>query len=119
EFQMLYPQNVTTCLLHKHDVNKDSSNRNAKKDEAKTMRPEPYTRTYRPLKNVASNLGRVEQVSEFEYDLFIRPDTCNPRFRVWFNFTVENVKESQPYVVEVPYFYIIVYNVYSDWKCYG
>jgi hypothetical protein len=37
----------------------------------------------------------VDQVSEFEYDLFIRPDTCNPRFRVWFNFTVENVKESQ------------------------
>ncbi|NXT51843.1 CBPC6 carboxypeptidase, partial [Pluvianellus socialis] len=32
---------------------------------------------------------------KFEYDLFIRPDTCNPRFRVWFNFTVENVKESQ------------------------
>ncbi|KAF4797175.1 cytosolic carboxypeptidase 6-like protein [Turdus rufiventris] len=41
------------------------------------------------------NLGRVDQVTEFEYDLFIRPDTCNPRFRVWFNFTVENVKESQ------------------------
>lgn len=37
----------------------------------------------------------MDQVSEFEYDLFIRPDTCNPRFRVWFNFTVENVKESQ------------------------
>ncbi|XP_072863413.1 BEN domain-containing protein 5 isoform X1 [Chlorocebus sabaeus] len=43
----------------------------------------------------SGNLGRVDQVSEFEYDLFIRPDTCNPRFRVWFNFTVENVKESQ------------------------
>uniref|UniRef100_A0A5F9C712 Cytosolic carboxypeptidase N-terminal domain-containing protein n=1 Tax=Oryctolagus cuniculus TaxID=9986 RepID=A0A5F9C712_RABIT len=44
---------------------------------------------------VEGNLGRVDQVSEFEYDLFIRPDTCNPRFRVWFNFTVENVRESQ------------------------
>nr|BAB31863.1 unnamed protein product [Mus musculus] len=43
----------------------------------------------------SGNLGRVEQVSDFEYDLFIRPDTCNPRFRVWFNFTVENVKELQ------------------------
>ncbi|RMC08668.1 hypothetical protein DUI87_14916 [Hirundo rustica rustica] len=43
----------------------------------------------------AGNLGRVDHVTEFEYDLFIRPDTCNPRFRVWFNFTVENVKESQ------------------------
>ncbi|XP_072788593.1 BEN domain-containing protein 5 isoform X8 [Taeniopygia guttata] len=43
----------------------------------------------------SGNLGRVDHVTEFEYDLFIRPDTCNPRFRVWFNFTVENVKESQ------------------------
>ena len=41
------------------------------------------------------NLGRVDYITEFEYDLFIRPDTCNPRFRVWFNFTVENVKSEQ------------------------
>ncbi|CAG7722875.1 unnamed protein product [Allacma fusca] len=26
------------------------------------------------------NLGRVDFISEFEYDLFIRPDTCNPRY---------------------------------------
>ena len=25
------------------------------------------------------NLGRVDYVSHFEYDLFVRPDTCNPR----------------------------------------
>uniref|UniRef100_A0A8D0H3D0 Cytosolic carboxypeptidase N-terminal domain-containing protein n=1 Tax=Sphenodon punctatus TaxID=8508 RepID=A0A8D0H3D0_SPHPU len=43
----------------------------------------------------SGNLGRVDHITVFEYDLFIRPDTCNPRFRVWFNFTVENVKESQ------------------------
>ncbi|NXF33682.1 CBPC6 carboxypeptidase, partial [Nyctibius bracteatus] len=43
----------------------------------------------------SGNLGRVDYITEFEYDLFIRPDTCNPRFRVWFNFTVENIKESQ------------------------
>uniref|UniRef100_A0A803TQ19 Cytosolic carboxypeptidase N-terminal domain-containing protein n=1 Tax=Anolis carolinensis TaxID=28377 RepID=A0A803TQ19_ANOCA len=43
----------------------------------------------------SGNLGRVDHITEFEYDLFIRPDTCNQRFRVWFNFTVENVKESQ------------------------
>nr|XP_006004083.1 PREDICTED: cytosolic carboxypeptidase 6-like [Latimeria chalumnae] len=43
----------------------------------------------------SGNLGRVDYITEFEFDLFIRPDTCNPRFRVWFNFTVENVKESQ------------------------
>ena len=41
------------------------------------------------------NLGRVDYISEFEYDLFIRPDTCNARFRIWFNFTVENVKQEQ------------------------
>ncbi|KAM4022840.1 cytosolic carboxypeptidase 6-like isoform 4-T4 [Anomaloglossus baeobatrachus] len=43
----------------------------------------------------SGNLGRVDYISDFEYDLFIRPDTCNPRFRVWFNFTVENTKENQ------------------------
>ncbi|XP_059110698.1 cytosolic carboxypeptidase 6 isoform X8 [Peromyscus eremicus] len=49
----------------------------------------------------SGNLGRVEQVCEFEYDLFIRPDTCNPRFRVWFNFTVENVKDSQRVIFNI------------------
>ncbi|XP_064521336.1 BEN domain-containing protein 5 isoform X4 [Pseudopipra pipra] len=49
----------------------------------------------------SGNLGRVAHVTEFEYDLFIRPDTCNPRFRVWFNFTVENVKESQRVIFNV------------------
>ncbi|KAA0714228.1 Cytosolic carboxypeptidase 6 [Triplophysa tibetana] len=44
----------------------------------------------------SGNLGRVDYITEFEFDLFIRPDTCNPRFRVWFNFTVENVRETQP-----------------------
>ncbi|XP_035997132.1 cytosolic carboxypeptidase 6 isoform X1 [Fundulus heteroclitus] len=43
----------------------------------------------------SGNLGRVDYISDFEFDLFIRPDTCNPRFRVWFNFTVENVRETQ------------------------
>lgn len=43
----------------------------------------------------AGNLGRVDYINDFEFDLFIRPDTCNPRFRVWFNFTVENVRETQ------------------------
>nr|CAD7456842.1 unnamed protein product [Timema tahoe] len=38
------------------------------------------------------NLGRVDLISEFEYDLFIRPDTCNPRFRIWFNFIVDNIR---------------------------
>lgn len=41
------------------------------------------------------NLGRADLVGEFEYDLFLRPDTCNPRYRFWFNFTVDNVKQDQ------------------------
>lgn len=41
------------------------------------------------------NLGRADLVGEFEYDLFLRPDTCNPRYRFWFNFTVDNVKLDQ------------------------
>lgn len=41
------------------------------------------------------NLGRVDFISEFEYDLFIRPDTCNPRYRMWFNFVVDNVRADQ------------------------
>ncbi|XP_038616552.1 BEN domain-containing protein 5 isoform X3 [Tachyglossus aculeatus] len=49
----------------------------------------------------SGNLGRVDHVSEFEYDLFIRPDTCNPRFRVWFNFTVENVKVAQRVIFNI------------------
>ncbi|XP_048067458.1 BEN domain-containing protein 5 isoform X1 [Megalobrama amblycephala] len=49
----------------------------------------------------SGNLGRVDYISEFEFDLFIRPDTCNPRFRVWFNFTVENVRETQVKVKRV------------------
>ncbi|CAG9566607.1 unnamed protein product [Danaus chrysippus] len=41
------------------------------------------------------NLGRADHITELEYDLFIRPDTCRPRSRFWFNFTVENVKQEQ------------------------
>ncbi|KAH8863934.1 Cytosolic carboxypeptidase 6 [Schistosoma japonicum] len=49
----------------------------------------------------SGNLGKVEYVSEYEYDLFIRPDTCNARFRVWFNFTVENTKYDQRVIFNV------------------
>ncbi|XP_072401658.1 cytosolic carboxypeptidase 6-like [Diabrotica undecimpunctata] len=41
------------------------------------------------------NLGRVDLINEYEYDLFIRPDTCSPKLRFWFNFTVDNVKQDQ------------------------
>lgn len=43
----------------------------------------------------SGNLGRVDLINETEYDLFIRPDTCNPKLRFWFNFTVDNVKQDQ------------------------
>lgn len=40
-------------------------------------------------------------VGEFEYDLFLRPDTCNPRYRFWFNFTVDNVKQDQRVIFNI------------------
>lgn len=47
------------------------------------------------------NLGRIDLVGEFEYDLFLRPDTCNPRYRFWFNFTVDNVKQDQRVIFNI------------------
>jgi len=44
---------------------------------------------------ITGNLGRIDLVCEYEYDLFIRPDTCNPRHRLWFNFVVENTRQDQ------------------------
>ncbi|EDV22329.1 uncharacterized protein TRIADDRAFT_28493 [Trichoplax adhaerens] len=41
------------------------------------------------------NLLKVEYISEFEYDLYVRPDISNSRFRVWFYFTVSNNKAGQ------------------------
>lgn len=49
----------------------------------------------------SGNLGRVDYITEHEYDLFVRPDTCNPRFRVWFNFTVENVRADQRVIFNI------------------
>ncbi|XP_046745556.1 cytosolic carboxypeptidase 6 [Diprion similis] len=53
------------------------------------------------------NLGRVDLISEFEYDLFIRPDTCSPRLRFWFNFTVDNVRSDQR----------VIFNIVNISKC--
>lgn len=41
------------------------------------------------------NLGYVERVDEYEYDLMVRPDVANPRHRLWFNFTVSNQAPNQ------------------------
>ncbi|XP_024085692.1 cytosolic carboxypeptidase 6 [Cimex lectularius] len=47
------------------------------------------------------NLGFVDLISQYEYDLFIRPDTCNPRVRLWFNFTVDNTKADQRVILNI------------------
>jgi len=49
----------------------------------------------------SGNLGRVDCISDFEYDLFVRPDTCNPRYRVWFYFTVQNVHAGQKVIFNI------------------
>ncbi len=47
------------------------------------------------LLDILGNLGRIDYVSDFEYDLYIRSDSCNPRHRFWFNFTIDNVRLDQ------------------------
>lgn len=47
------------------------------------------------------NLGFVEQIDRYEYDLMVRPDVANPRHRVWFNFTVSNQRLGQVSVQRV------------------
>ena len=37
--------------------------------------------TVQMLIPLAGNLGRVDFINDYEYDLFVRPDTCNPRYR--------------------------------------
>ena len=49
----------------------------------------------------SGNLGRVDFINEFEYDLYVRPDTCNPRYRLWFNFSVENVHQDQRIIFNI------------------
>ena len=49
----------------------------------------------------SGNLGRVDRINDFEYDLFVRPDLANPRFRFWFNFTIENVQEGQRILLNI------------------
>ena len=45
----------------------------------------------------SGNLAEVKLISEvpLEYDLHIRPDTLNPRHRVWFFFSVSNARRNQ------------------------
>eukprot|EP00095_Tigriopus_kingsejongensis_P006800 snap_masked-scaffold1064_size65302-processed-gene-0.3 protein:Tk06800 transcript:snap_masked-scaffold1064_size65302-processed-gene-0.3-mRNA-1 annotation:"cytosolic carboxypeptidase 6" len=50
---------------------------------------------------ISGNLGRVDFITENEYDLYIRPDTSNPRVRFWFHFAVENVRKKQRIIFNV------------------
>ena len=43
----------------------------------------------------------MDFITENEYDLFVRPDTCNPRARFWFHFSVENVQNEQRVIFNV------------------
>eukprot|EP00744_Colponema_vietnamica_P039143 GILI01074865.1.p1 GENE.GILI01074865.1~~GILI01074865.1.p1 ORF type:complete len:132 (-),score=11.45 GILI01074865.1:15-410(-) len=43
----------------------------------------------------SGNLGEVRVVSPIEYDIVIAPDSNNDRYRVWFYFSVRNVKAPQ------------------------
>ena len=49
----------------------------------------------------SANLGRVDFVSDTEYDIYIRPDTCNPRHRFWFFFSIENTQENQRIIFNI------------------
>ncbi|CAM9562417.1 unnamed protein product, partial [Ectocarpus sp. 13 AM-2016] len=39
----------------------------------------------------SGNIGQVDQLSECEYDIKIRPDTNRSRHRLWFYFSVSNI----------------------------
>lgn len=43
----------------------------------------------------SGNIGGVVQLSEYEYDIKIRPDTNNNRHRLWFFFSASNITNNQ------------------------
>lgn len=43
----------------------------------------------------AGNLGFVENVDRYEYDLMVRPDVLNTKHRIWFNFKISNQRQNQ------------------------
>ena len=53
----------------------------------------------------SANLGRVDFVSDTEYDIYIRPDTCNPRHR-FFNIS-RVITEIFPEIL-LKYFQVLV-----------
>ena len=49
----------------------------------------------------SGNLGRVVYSGNNEYDLFIRVDTCNQKYRLWFYFTVSNCFSGQMVIFHI------------------
>ena len=43
----------------------------------------------------SGNLGEVTRLNEAEFDISIRPDTNNPKYRLWFYFRIRNAKAGQ------------------------
>ena len=43
----------------------------------------------------SGNIGEVQQLNEVEYEISIRPDSNNARYRVWFFFSVRGGKKQQ------------------------
>eukprot|EP01028_Stygiella_incarcerata_P002886 TRINITY_DN15514_c0_g1_i1.p1 TRINITY_DN15514_c0_g1~~TRINITY_DN15514_c0_g1_i1.p1 ORF type:complete len:436 (+),score=63.39 TRINITY_DN15514_c0_g1_i1:75-1382(+) len=43
----------------------------------------------------SGNIGSATQVSPFEYEITVRPDTLNPRHRLWFHFSVSGAHSGQ------------------------
>lgn len=41
------------------------------------------------------NLGFVERIDSYTYDLMVRPDVTNPNIRLWFNFKISNQRPGQ------------------------
>ena len=49
----------------------------------------------------SGNLGRVEHSGQNEYELFIRVDTCNQKYRLWFFFSVANCHKDQTVIFHI------------------
>ncbi len=78
----------TIALPHAHSM----SDLNAKGDTKKKKKGDLQFRA-----NFESgNLNKVHVVQDgFEYDLYIRPDTNNANYRLWYYFCVSNAKKNQ------------------------
>jgi hypothetical protein len=47
------------------------------------------------------NMARAERVDDNEYDIFLRGDVMNPKYRLWFHFCVANVQAGQQTVFTI------------------